>query len=203
MNSSPKLLKSRIKTTKIFFICVLLPIFLFGKPVGFNNPIVNEVLRWAGYFLVIICVLGRSFCSVYVGGYKNDLVMNVGPYSIVRNPLYVFSFLGLCGIALQFGSIIMFFSLVFLFLFYYRLVIKKEEQFLEHKFGEKYLEYKRKVPKWIPNFSLWKDEKITNTMPEFVRKTMRDAFVFTLALPAFQIIDYLHLQGFLPYFRIF
>jgi protein-S-isoprenylcysteine O-methyltransferase Ste14 len=53
--------------------------------------LIHEPFEYVGYALVIVCVVGRIWCSAYVGGYKNTKLIDTGPFSIVRNPLYVFS----------------------------------------------------------------------------------------------------------------
>lgn len=72
-----------------------------------------------------------------------------GPFSITRNPMYlqmVLVCLGV-GIAMANGWILMLTPVVAWLL--YALAIKPEERYLEEKFGEEYLAYKRTVRRWI------------------------------------------------------
>ena len=72
----------------------------------------HEGLEAFGLALIAICIVGRAWCSLYIGGRKKDEIVNRGPYSVSRNPLYVFSFIGAFGVGAQTGSI----SLAVLFL---------------------------------------------------------------------------------------
>ena len=47
--------------------------------------------RSSGCCLILVCILGRTWCTLYIGGLKKRELVTAGPYSVVRNPLYVFS----------------------------------------------------------------------------------------------------------------
>ncbi len=145
-------------------------------------------MLWLGYALVIIGAFGRIYCSAFIGGRKNDEVVREGPFSVVRNPLYVFSFLALVGIGLESGMFTLLALLVGAFILYYPLVVDKEEAYLKNKFGEPYAAYKREVPRWKPNFKLWKEPEQVDAKPKFIRRTAMDAAIFFLPLPCFSLI---------------
>lgn len=193
----PKLLKERIFHTRLFGALVLF-LFLFNEPARFDNGVWEFVSIWLGFVLVLVCVLGRPFCSLFIGGIKNEELMRDGPFSVVRNPLYVFSFIGVVGIGLQSGVIALLVVLVAAFILYYRVVVHKEEAYLLAKFGEPYAQYTREVPRWIPNLKLWKESDIISVRPKFVRKTMMDVSLFFLPMIFFQAHAALHANGFLP-----
>ena len=72
-----------------------------------------------------------------------------GPYRWTRNPMYLAMLLLYIGIALLFDIV---WSLVLIPLIMYlvvRLVIRREERYLEAKFGEEYRQYKGRVRRWI------------------------------------------------------
>ena len=72
-----------------------------------------------------------------------------GIYKLTRNPMYLGIIIGLTGIALLSGRVI---NLIFPWLYFAimdRLFITKEEANLKKKFGEHFLDYKRRVRKWI------------------------------------------------------
>jgi len=78
-----------------------------------------------------------------------------GPYSLVRNPLYVGRILNFTGIAMLSGSWV-FGALVFLLgvLIYERISIY-EEEFLREKFGPAHAAWAKDVPALFPRFHGW------------------------------------------------
>lgn len=194
---APKLLKARMRHTYWFMTLSVLTL-LFCETGWPEDGLVHEPLEWLGYVLVIFGVLGRVYSSVYIGGRKNDEVVQDGPFSVVRNPLYVFSFIAVIGIGLQTATFAIPALLAAIFIFYYPFVVAREEAFLLHKFGQPYEEYTKLVPRWIPNFSLWRQPEEINSRPKFVLKTLLDAAVFFIAFPALELLSHLHQSGVLP-----
>ncbi|MGU9537294.1 methyltransferase family protein, partial [Proteus mirabilis] len=58
-----------------------------------------------GMVAIMVCVLGRAWCALYIGGRKKQEIVTSGPYSLCRNPLYVFSVIGAFGVGAQTGSL--------------------------------------------------------------------------------------------------
>ncbi len=199
--TKPKLLKSRQFHSRLFAVVAIF-LLLTTSPQMLEDSIVRMMMLWVGYGLIIIGAFGRVYCSCFIGGRKNKSVIRSGPFSIVRNPLYVFSFLATIGIGLQSGMLTMAIGLPLIFVIYYPLVVKKEEAFLRHKFDESYEVYLREVPRWIPNFKLWNEPIEAICRPLNIRDTMRDAAAFFLPFPAFTIIALLQAQGTLPVWLI-
>jgi protein-S-isoprenylcysteine O-methyltransferase Ste14 len=78
-----------------------------------------------------------------------------GPYRYTRNPMITAVLSMLAAEAMFFQSWPLFLWLVFFFLLnniYFPLF---EERSLEKRFGEKYLDYKKNVPRWIPRMRPW------------------------------------------------
>lgn len=195
--ANPVLLKARQNHSRIFAVLLVIAL-LVSKPLFTQGGFLRESMLWLGYFLVITGAFGRVYCSAFIGGRKNDEVVRAGMFSVVRNPLYVFSFIAMVGIGLQSGMLLVTAVLIAAFMLYYPLVVAKEEAFLENKFGEQYIKYKREVPRWIPDFKLWSEPEQFDAKPKFIRRTIFDALVFFLPLPCFIIINYLQFHGILP-----
>ena len=84
--------------------------------------------------------LGRSFSLEA----KATELVTAGLYSRIRNPVYFFGALMLAGVIIWTGKLVLF--LFFLFLIPLQVVrAKKESQVLQAKFGDAYLEYKKKT----------------------------------------------------------
>lgn len=76
-------------------------------------------------------------------------IVDKGPYRFTRNPMYL-------SLTLFYLSTAFFFNTAWIILIWpislliiQQKVIKREERYLEQKFGDKYLTYKRKVRCWI------------------------------------------------------
>ncbi len=193
------LLKSRMRHTRIATVLIL-AMLAFVQSWWIDVAWVHQNLEWAGYVLVILCVLGRSWCSVYIGGRKNKELVTDGPYSVVRSPLYVFSFLGVVGIGLMSGAATIAVLLAVIFALYYRTVVRREETHLTAIYGETFARYRARVPRWMPDFSLWRSRGEVMAQPAFVLRTMRDSSMFFLAFPLFEAIEHFQSTGLLPVF---
>lgn len=78
-------------------------------------------------------------------------LITTGLYAFVRNPMLLGLFLLMLGLGVLFGSLSLIFIFTPLFILLNVLYLKAiEEKEMEKKFGEEYLEYKKKVPMFIP-----------------------------------------------------
>jgi len=80
---------------------------------------------------------------------ETPALVTSGPFRFSRNPMYVGMLIWLLGLAVLLGSLIAFVFPVLLFLLANFIVIPMEERELERSFGEPYLEYKRRVRRWL------------------------------------------------------
>lgn len=76
-------------------------------------------------------------------------LQSTGIYSISRNPMYVGMVLLYTGISFLIGGLWNFILIPLLVLIVQEYVIKREEKYLTHRFGDRYLDYKLKVRRWI------------------------------------------------------
>ncbi|MCC4300102.1 methyltransferase family protein [Aurantimonas coralicida] len=145
--------------------------------------------------LIGITVLGRVWCTLYIGGRKAEELVDTGPYSISRNPLYMFSFVGALGVGAQTGSMVAgpLFALITFFIFLP--VIQSEEKALSAIFGEAFEAYKRRVPRFGPKIAGWRDMETILVRPLLLWRTLRDGLVFFLIIPVFELIDWLQTLG--------
>ena len=72
-----------------------------------------------------------------------------GPYKFSRNPMYIAELALWFGWAIFYGSIVIFVALLVMAQLMNKRVVAREERDLEARFGEAYLEYKNKVPRWL------------------------------------------------------
>jgi protein-S-isoprenylcysteine O-methyltransferase Ste14 len=191
------LLKARVRHTRIF-LALLVPLVAVTSPSWPESSLPHEAMEWAGHLLVPAGVLIRVFASLYIGGRKNDELITDGPFSIVRNPLYVGSFGATTGLALLTGSLVMTALLALSFAAYYSATIAREEVFLHRKFGVRYRRYARRVPRWIPSPGLWESPEELAAKPRFVLRTILDGSLFLLCIPILESLCELRSAGAVP-----
>jgi len=189
--------KKRILSTHIFAVAFILLITFTTDSWDPNSPI-DLIIEWTGYIFLIIATLGRLWCSIYIGGYKNNKIINEGPYSIVRNPLYLFSFFGIIGLGLAAENLLVLFLAIPWFIIYYPSVVYKEEKDLEAKFGKEFIDYKNKTPRWFPRFSKYYEPGQYLIKPKYIRKAMFDSMWFVWLFMLLRIIEVLQDLHFVP-----
>lgn len=177
-------------------IASLLGLMLFISTAWTDEP--NELIEAFGVSFIGAAILGRLWCTLYIGGRKSDLVVAAGPYSIMRNPLYFFSSVGAVGVGAQSGSIIVAGIFGILCVTAFHIVIRREERFLAGQFGSDYRDYLARVPRFLPNIRLFRDAPLLSVHPKRLYATFMDGLVFFAALPAFEVVEYLQKTGALP-----
>jgi len=157
----------------------------------------HEGLEALGLGLIVICIVGRAWCSLYIGGRKKAEIVNRGPYSISRNPLYIFSFMGAFGVGAQTGSLVLATLFLVLTVAVFYATVRREEAWLSEAFGQTYADYCARTPRFWPDFSKWHDEGMLEIKPGFFLTTLRDGLVFLLAVPLFESVEKLQNIGWL------
>ena len=163
-----------------------------------TGELTHETIEWVGIVLIVTCILGRTWASLYIGGRKiNKLVQN-GPYSVCRNPLYFFSIIGAAGVGAQVGSITLALLCAAIALLVFAVVAAQEERVLSDTHGAAFAEYRARVPQFLPNLRLWRDGRTLTVHHLRVVRTFADALVFLLSVPAAEFIEILQEGGYLP-----
>lgn len=162
-----------------------------------DNPI-DIFFEIAGLFLIVICTFGRLWSSLFASGYKDEMIITSGPYSVVRNPLYVFSFIGVLGMGLVSENLLILVLAPLIFLIHYQIVVRSEERFLLARFGEVYAEYLKKVPRFITRMRLLKEPDFYQVNVRVFRRSLLDATMFIWLYIIFHFIEKLHYMGALP-----
>lgn len=158
----------------------------------------HNTCEWVGLALILVCICGRTWCSLYIGGQKNRRLVADGPYSVCRNPLYSFSILGAVGVGLQAGSMLA--GAICGFVAYVVLIwtVRREEASLLAAFGEPYRHYLATVPRFLFKPSQWRSPDVVEVRPRVVLGTFLDALVFLAAIPLAEGLEWLHDAHWLP-----
>ncbi|MCE5340608.1 MAG: isoprenylcysteine carboxylmethyltransferase family protein [Planctomycetaceae bacterium] len=152
----------------------------------------------AGSVLVGIAVAGRLWCALYISGYKSNTLITTGPYSMCRNPLYFFSFLGAIGVGLATETISIPVFIVLGFATLYPLVILSEEKKLAYIHKDAFSSYCKKTPLFFPLLKLLNEPKEYVVRPIIFRKAAFEALWFVWLLGLVELVESLHEVGILP-----
>lgn len=162
----------------------------------------DETIEAVGLVLMAIAIVGRTWCALYIGGRKKQVIVQDGPYSICRNPLYIFSFIGAAGAGAQFGAISTALLVCGITVIVFAIVTYKEEQFLRDKFGLVYEAYCQRVPRFIPNLRLWRPVATLEIQTSLVTRTFLDACLFLAAYPVAEAVEWLQDAHYLPVYLL-
>jgi protein-S-isoprenylcysteine O-methyltransferase Ste14 len=161
---------------------------LMMKP-SVDNKGVQQVITIVAWALVTAATVGRLWCSLYLRGRKSKSLCQAGPYSLCRNPLYVFAFLGGMGIAVAPDRAVLMILFPFLFWGCYLPVIRAEERRLSELFGGEYEAYCARVPRIIPRFKNYSTcETVTVTVDHYLRGIVKSMGYFWMIL-AVQLVE--------------
>ena len=127
-------------------------------PLGHGYMPVGRARYWAGAALVVGAVLALGWGAVRLvrasGQSENPWkptteIIQRGPFRISRNPMYLQMVLVCVGFAIILWNLWILLLVPLCAWLLQRFVIAREEAYLERKFGETYLDYKRRVRRWI------------------------------------------------------
>lgn len=139
----------------LFVILILVAAGLdYVWPLGLGVPESLEVIG------IAITLFGVAVAILVSGAFKRSStaiepwkpttrLVTSGFYALSRNPIYVGFCLFNMGIGIASNSLWIFLSFIPGAVLVYYIAIAKEEAYLERKFGEEYLEYKRRVRRWL------------------------------------------------------
>jgi protein-S-isoprenylcysteine O-methyltransferase Ste14 len=189
----------RVQKARIVILWVLilsaLALQIFVQSAFEPNSLIHELVEWLGVFMIAICILGRMWSSLYIGGRKSVELVRNGPYAISRNPLYLFSIIGAAGAAAQSGSITLMLLTGALTWLVFRILISREEGYLEGIHGDAYRAYVAAVPRIFPRSLNAPNDETLVVSPRRVMQTGLDSMVFFIALPIMEIVEELQEAG--------
>jgi protein-S-isoprenylcysteine O-methyltransferase Ste14 len=158
----------------------------------------EESLFFVGIALAGFGAAGRAWVTSFISGNQSGQLVTTGPYSLCRNPLYLFSWMIGVGVGLCTETITPPIVVGIILLLLYRVQIKREESNLLRTFGAAYESYAATTPRFFPSFRSYSE-------PEFIRvspKAMKKAFIGTglilLLLGVIELLEASHQSGLLP-----
>lgn len=163
-----------------------------------HGEIMHERIELVGMMLILIGIGGRMWSTLYIGGSKAATVIDTGPYSMMRNPLYFFSAIAAGGVGAQTGSIVLGVAFAVACWLAFTIVTLREERWLTANLGAPYVDYMRRVPRFFPNPWLYRDQPTVTFRPKLLNRTWFDGLAFFLSVPAFELIEYAQSTGVFP-----
>lgn len=172
--------------------------FLIFTTHSWENIWITLGVEAVGFILIVIGGLGRLWAVVYIYGYKNNSLITAGPYSMVRNPLYFFSFFGALGIGVSSKNIIVLGIIMVFFVIYYPWVVINEEKKLEELYPEKYDEYKKNVPRFFPKFKALKEPESFKVKTSKYSDLFLDVMWFFWFYILLRLVEVMHRSEIIP-----
>jgi protein-S-isoprenylcysteine O-methyltransferase Ste14 len=132
-----------------------------------------------GFLFVATACLGRIWCSLFIAGHKDEVLVTTGPYAQCRHPLYSLSVLGALGLGLTSRSPLLCVLVVVLIAALVIYAASCEEQFLADAFPEEFKAYLLATPnKWLPQFKRTALPSVLDVRPGVFWKAFLDAGSF-------------------------
>ncbi len=142
----------------IIFLVLLLAAFIAQRLFPFDLIFQNKVFRLIFTGILLMApgrLAARTFLAMRKGRTAFDysqpttkLIVD-GPFGSTRNPLYFSLLLVTGGIAIFANSMWYLVALLLLFLILNFWIVPREEKYLENSFGDEYVQYKKRVSRWI------------------------------------------------------
>jgi protein-S-isoprenylcysteine O-methyltransferase Ste14 len=192
--------KLRIHMTWVFAFLLAVVILFSSSIWEVRFPLLSSLLFLVGIFLVATGSIGRLWCSLYIGGYKTEKLITVGPYSMCRNPLYFFSLFGATGAGLASENLTVPLIILCGFCLYYPFVILSEQEHLRSIHGKEYDTYLRVTPAFFPKPSLMREPAEYVVKPHVFRRRMLGALYFVWLVGLLELIEEAHELNLLPIF---
>jgi protein-S-isoprenylcysteine O-methyltransferase Ste14 len=121
-------------------------------------PMPTPLRYWVGGIIAVAALLGLGAWSVILlhkdGQSANPWkptfrIIEKGPFRITRNPMYLQMVVVCLGVAIATMNGWIFVLTPVCAWLLYKLAIQPEETYLTEKFGDEYLEYKRRTRRWL------------------------------------------------------
>jgi len=135
------------------FVLGVLLHFQRAVPIATNFN-VGLVVGWPLIALAIVLMIWAPQTFKKAGEDKSvrtgtHSIVASGPFAFTRNSMYLAMIILYVGLAFFINTLWPFFFLPIVLIVMHYGVILREEEYLENKFREEYLQYKRKVRRWI------------------------------------------------------
>jgi len=163
-------MNKKIRRIPLFVGAVLL--------IAFAKPYPAGIL--IGLFLIFLGEIIRTWAAGHLQ--KNETLTMSGPYSHVKNPLYIGSILITAGFCILADNIYLLAAAFFMFCFHYIPYKKRVEgDRLKRIFGSQYEDYDEKVPEYLPRSTPYSKERIPWRFKNFIENSEEGILLIIIA----------------------
>ncbi len=179
-NLAAKFFKYRSYTPIPFLLIMLL-----YENANIWSLIIGIIIALLGEFIRLWGVSWAGSETRTTGSVGGTFLIISGPFSHVRNPLYVGNILMYFGLGVMSFSIFPFLQIIALLFFFvqYHYIIKEEENYLSKTYGEDYQNYLKNVPRIFPRIMPYKSPNVQQpffNLKEGIRSEKRTLQAFTI-----------------------
>ena len=133
-----------------------------------------------GLFLIFLGEMIRIWAAGHLQ--KNEMLTVSGPYSYVKNPLYIGSILITAGFCILADNIYLLAAAFFMFCFHYIPYKKRVEgDRLKKIFGRQYEDYDEKVPEYLPRWTPYSKERVSWRFKSFIENSEEGILLIIIA----------------------
>lgn len=154
-----------------------------------EDSLLGSLMEYSGFTLLIIATLGRIWSTLFICGRKDTRLVDDGPFSLCRNPLYLFSFIGAIGFMLAAQNLLLSALIIPVFWTYYHFVIRGEEKRLSLIFGQSYINYCKNTPRLFPKFSRYHSREVVDLDLRIMTRSMLDSSCFLFLIVIIEVLE--------------
>lgn len=201
----PRLKINGFLVVSSLILIVIFPKFFFRKA---STSFVDQISEILGIVFILLGQLFRASARGYKSEYSSQglTLVQGGPYSLVRNPMY----LGILLIGL--GIVLVLFewwvAILFLLIFIVRyiLLIFKEEKKLLQVFSGEYQKYMQRVPRLSPSLSMLFEKDVSEYLPlrlTWLKREIGSIFAVLFVVLSIESWEDIKREGLAAYIREF
>ena len=163
-----------------------------------EHPIFEESLFFVGIALAGFGAAGRAWTTSFISGNESGQLVTTGPYSLCRNPLFLFSWMIGVGVGFCTETVTPPIVVGIVLLSLYRVQIKREEAHLSRTFGAAYESYAATTPRFFPSFRSYSEPDFIRVSPKAMKKAFLGTGFVLLLIGVIELLEASHQSGLLP-----
>lgn len=188
----------RLRLTRILALGVLATFCGGAAYWTADHPLVEKSLFIIGIAMAGVGAAGRAWATSYISGRKLRQLIQAGPYSLCRNPLYFFSMILGVGFGFCTETLIMPVAIAVVLAVLYHFQIKREEAQLSALFGYEYDAYVATVPRFFPSHHHFFEPEEITISPRLLKKGLFGIAFLLILIGLLELLNGLHQSGVLP-----